>query len=255
MLSVVIIAKNEGFNIRRCLESVTWADEIIVLDSGSTDNTIAIATEFTPYVYATATEAWQGYGIQKQRALAYATHEWVLNLDADEVVDAALKAALIRAMTLQTNDAYRIPIQMWFYGKQLRYSASPSRHIRLFQRAGAAYSEDLVHEKITLPSGARVGQLQVPIQHHSFQDLSHALYKMNRYSSYSARIRIQEGRSFGFIKTLLSACWMFCRCYVLQRGFLDGKAGLLLAVLQAEGSFYRGMKQGYGDCMHTRDEE
>ncbi|CEK10298.1 glycosyltransferase family 2 protein [Legionella hackeliae] len=244
MLSVIIIAKDEEANIRRCLESVQWADEIIVLDSGSTDNTVAIAKEFTDHVYCTD---WQGYGVQKQRALAHATGDWILNLDADESVDSQLQAMIRQVINNDAADAYRIPICMYFYGKLLRFSSSPKRHIRLFKRVGARYSDDIVHEKVLLPSAARIARLKLAIQHHSFQDVSHALYKVNKYSSYSAKIRIEQKNPPNFAKILLGTTWMFFRCYFLQRGFLDGKAGFLFAVLNAQGTFYRGIKQLYRD--------
>lgn len=248
MLSVIIIAKNESSNIRRCLESILWADEIIVLDSGSTDDTVAIAKEYTPHVFSTD---WQGYGVQKQRALSKATQTWVLNLDADETVSSCLKASMIKAMTEQRVDACRVPIQMCFYGKTLRFSSSPSRHARLFRREGARFSDDIVHEKIILPKDARIMQLTKPILHHSFQDVSHAIEKMNRYSSYSAKIRIEEKRHSSMFKTLSSAIWMFFRCYVLQAGFMDGRAGLLFASLNAQGAFFRGIKHIYPDKHQT----
>ena len=244
MLTVTIIAKNEELNIRRCLESVAWADELIVLDSGSTDNTVAIAREFTSNVFSTD---WQGYGIQKQRALSRASGDWVLNLDADEFVDERLQREIMRVMTLDNMDGYRVPVQMYFYGKPLRFSSSPKRHIRLFKRRDAYFSTDIVHEKIVLPTGARIAKLSAPIMHHSFQDISHALYKINRYSSYSAKIRINDKKQPSLFKTLASASWMFLRCYVLQRGFMDGKPGLLFALFNAQGSLYRGFKQIYPD--------
>ena len=245
MLSVVIIAKNEAKNIRRCLESVHWADELIVLDSGSSDTTISIAQEFTQHVYSTD---WQGYGVQKQRALAHASGDWVLNLDADESIDTSLKNEIIQAIKSSEIDAYRVPIQMYFYGKPLRFSSSPVRHIRLFKRHQASFSADIVHEKINLPATARIAKLSRPIAHHSFRDVSHALYKINRYSSYSAKIRINNKKTISLGKTLASTSWMFFRCYVLQRGFMDGQAGFLFAWLNAQGSFYRGIKQLYPDC-------
>ncbi len=244
MLSVIIITKNEEENIRNCLESIKWADEIIVLDSGSTDNTLAIAHEYTSKIFSAD---WQGYGIQKQRALAEATGTWVLNLDADERVDKTLKAAIIKAMANNEAEAYRIPIRMNFYGQSLHFSSSPSRHIRLFKRAGARYSKDIVHEKILLAPDTKIKSLREAIQHHSFLDLSHALYKINKYSSYSAKTRIQKNKKASFVKTLVGTGWMFWRCYILQQGFLDGKAGFLLAVFNAQGTFYRGMKQLYRD--------
>lgn len=247
-ISVTIIAKNEESNIRRCLESVQWADELIVLDSGSTDNTMTIAREFTDKVFSTD---WQGYGVQKQRALEHATSDWVLNLDADEFVDERLQREIKRAIATDFFDAYRIPIQMYFYGKPLRFSSSPKRHARLYKRIGARFSTDIVHEKIILARGAQVGKLSASIMHHSFQDVSHALYKINRYSSYSAKIRITDKKQKGIWKTLVSTSWMFLRCYVLQRGFMDGSAGFLFAVFNAQGSFYRGIKQIYPDKTHS----
>lgn len=246
MLSVVIITKNEAHNIRRCLESVKWADDIVVIDSGSEDGTVAIAKEYTNNVWVMD---WQGYGVQKQRALEKATGDWVLNLDADESLTEPLKEEIQRVMADDSADACRIPIQMNFYGKPLRYSSSPSRHIRLFKREGARYSNDIVHEKIQLSKQhTRITQLKSAIVHPSFRDVSHALYKINRYSSYSAKIRIENHRSTALYKILLGTSWMFFRCYVLQRGFMDGKAGFLMACFNAQGTFYRGVKQLYRDA-------
>lgn len=247
MLSVVIIAKNEEHNIRRCLESVRWAEEIIVLDSGSSDNTVEIAKEYTDKVFTTDPSEWKGYGVQKQRALEHASGDWVLNLDADESVESDFQQAVIYHIKANVADAFRIPVRMYFYGKPLRYSSSPKRHIRLFRRVGARFSNDIVHEKIILPAHARVGKLREPIMHHSFHDISHVLYKMNRYSSYSARIRTNEKRHASLLKTIIGTSWMFFRCYFLQFGFLDGKEGLLFSLFSAQGSFYRGIKQLYCD--------
>lgn len=245
MLTVIIITKNEAQRISRCLASVRWADEIIVLDSGSTDATIDIAKTFTPHVFVNTD--WQGYGVQKQRALSHATGDWVLNLDADEWVDENLQALFLRVMKDDKHDAYRVPIRLCFYGKPLRFSSSPTRHARLFKRKGAKFSDDLVHEKIVLPTNARIGQLKTPILHDSFLDISHAIQKMDRYSSYSAQIRLAEKKPISLTRACLGAIWMFLRCYVLQRGFLDGRAGFILAILNAQGSFYRGIKQLYPD--------
>jgi glycosyltransferase involved in cell wall biosynthesis len=245
MLSVIVIAKNEEDNLGRCLESVKWADEIIVLDSGSTDRTVEIAKEHTEHVHLTD---WQGYGVQKQRALSHATGDWVLNLDADETVNETLKEEILRVMKAEQADAYRIPIRMVFYGKTLRYSSSPKRHVRLFKREGARYSNDLVHEKVLLAGGRQVAQIQAPIVHNSFRDLTHALYKVNRYSSYSAKVRRSEHKPKpSLLKVLFGTSWMFFRCFVLQRGFLDGQEGFVLAVLNAQGTLYRGLKQIYPD--------
>ncbi len=244
MLSAIIIAKNEAMNIRRCLSSLDWVDEIIVLDSGSTDNTVAIAREYTKNVYVTD---WQGYGVQKQRALARATSTWILNIDADEEVSEPLKHAILAIMRDDTYDACKIPIRMCFFDKVLRFSSSPTRHARLFRREGAHFSADIVHEKIVLPASFKVKQLKAPLYHHSYRDISHVIEKLNRYSSYSAKIRIQANKSANIWQTSLSALWMFFRCYCLQAGFLDGKEGFVLALMNAHGTFYRGIKHVYPD--------
>lgn len=243
-LSVIIITKNEEANIRACLESVAFADEIIIFDSGSTDKTVAIAQEYTPNVFSSD---WLGYGIQKQRALSKASGDWVLNLDADESLSKDLQLEIIQALSSNQAEAYRIPIQMSFYNQALKYSASPKRHIRLFKRLNANYSEDIVHEKIKIPTHFKVAKLKHPILHQSYKDLSHVLYKLNKYSSYSAKIRIESGKKMSLFKVLLSTSWMFGRCFILQRGFLDGKLGFLFALISAQGTFYRGMKQIYPD--------
>lgn len=245
-LSVIIIARNEASNIRQCLESIQWANEIIVLDSGSVDETIDIAKEYTPHVFETD---WQGYGVQKQRALSKATQTFVLNLDADEYVSEALKQDILNIVTHPENnsDGFKIPIQMIFYGKKLRYVSSPSRHIRLFKRQGTRFSNDLVHEKIVLPSSAQVSQLKSPIYHQSYRDTSHALSKMNRYSSYSAKICIENKKTSHILAAIARSTWMFLRCYFLQGGFLDGQAGFLLSVFNAQGAFYRSIKVIYRD--------
>lgn len=243
-LTVIIIAKNEERNIERCLKSVQFAEEIIVLDSGSTDNTVAIARKYTEHVFSTD---WPGYGAQKQRALDKATKDWVLNLDADEAVSEKLQQEIIGVIASNTADAYRVAIRMNFYDQPLKYSSSPKRHARLFKRENARFSDDIIHEKIVLPEGAKIGKLKNSIMHHSFKDVSHVLYKMNKYSSYSAKTYIMKQRNPGFIKTLAGTSWMFFRCYILQRGFLDGKVGFLFAVFNAQGTFYRGIKQIYQD--------
>ena len=124
---------------------------------------------------------------------------------------------------------------------------SPKRHVRLFKRENARFSDDIVHEKVILPEGSRTGQLKHAILHQSFRDVSHALYKLNKYSSYSAKIRLQQKKPPGMPGVTLNCLWMFFRCYVLQRGFLDGKEGLFFAIYNAQGTFYRGLKQLYKD--------
>ncbi len=125
--------------------------------------------------------------------------------------------------------------------------------MRLFKRQGVTYSSDIVHEKVVLPAHFRIGQCKLAIEHHSFQDVSHMLYKLNRYSSYSAQIQLEKQKNRAFTTTCLGTIWMFIRCYFLQGGFLDGKAGVLFAFFQAQGTFYRGIKQLYPDVQLELD--
>ena len=131
---------------------------------------------------------WQGYGLQKQRALELATMDWVLNIDADETVSEHLKQEIYHAMQKNSADAYRIAIHLNFYGKPLYYSWSPKRHIRLFKRQNAKYNDNIVHEAINLPAKTKIGQMHSPILHHSFQDISHALYKLNHVETNVPRV-------------------------------------------------------------------
>lgn len=243
MLSVIIIVKNEAHHLARCLESVKWANEIIVLDSGSTDNSVEIAKQYTDKVFCTD---WQGYGIQKQRALNHATQTWVLNLDADETVSEKLKTTLQKAIKDDKADAYQIPIWLQFYGRTLKYSMSPKNHIRFFKREGARYTNNIVHESIVLPENSRVHRLKEGLLHHSYQDLSHAIDKMNQYSSLTAEIRKNQ-KPPSILKTVFGSFWMFIRCYFIQGGILEGKDGLVLAFYSAHNSFYRNIKSLYPD--------
>lgn len=243
MLSVIIIVKNESENIARCLESVKWADEIIVLDSGSTDDTVEIAKQYTDKVYVTD---WQGYGIQKQRALNHASGTWILNLDADETVTPKLKSLIQKIIKENKADAYKIPIWLKFYNKILKYSLSPKHHIRLFKKNGASYTSNIVHESIVLPPKARIKQLNEGLIHHSYQDLSHAIHKMNKYSSLTAKIRLNTTPP-SIMKVVFGSFWMFIRCYFIQGGIFEGRDGLVLAFYSAHNSFYRNLKSIYPD--------
>lgn len=245
MLSVIMITKNEGYHLEQSLKAVEFADEIIVVDSGSQDNTLEIARRFTDKVYSYPD--WKGYGVQKARALSHASQAWVLNIDADEVVTQELKNEILELIHGQEADAARLSIRLVFQGKTLRYTNAFNNHIRLFKREGAQYSDDIVHEKICLPRRSRVTRLPGLLLHFSYRDLSHALAKMNRYSSYTAKQRRANGQGGSLWLTLCSAGWLFFRTYILQKGFLDGKEGLLFAILNMEGAYYRGMKVLYPD--------
>ena len=238
-LSVIIITKNETLNIRECLESVKWADEIIVVDSGSTDDTVAICREFTPHVY---THDWPGFGIQKNRALGYASKGWVLSLDADERVIPELRAEIEGAMREGSEPGYEIPRLSSFCGRYMHHSGwHPDYVTRLFLRNKGQFSNDLVHERIII--NGVVGRLKHSILHESFRDLDQLLDKMNHYSTAGAVMLGKKGRDATLTQAISHGLWAFFRSYFLRAGFLDGREGFMLAVSTAEGTYYRYAKR------------
>jgi glycosyltransferase involved in cell wall biosynthesis len=237
-LSVIIITKNEGLNIRACLESVAWADEIIVVDSGSQDDTSAICREFTPHVYV---HDWPGFGAQKNRALSHASKDWVLSLDADERVSPELCAEIQSVMREGRKDAYEIPRLSSFCGRYIRHSGwRPDYVTRLFKRTAGHFSDDLVHERVVV--NGSTGKLSQSILHESFRDADELLDKINHYSAAGALMLREKGCTATLKKAITHAVWAFLRTYILRAGFLDGREGFMLAVSTAEGTYYRYVK-------------
>lgn len=240
-ISVIVIVKNEAHDIRDCLASVHgWVDEIIVLDSGSTDGTQAICREFGATVVETD---WPGFGLQKQRALDTARGPWILSLDADERVSPALRDEILASVKANGADLFRVPRQSNYCGKWIRHSGwSPDYVTRLFRRDAARFSNDLVHERVIAAPEARVGTLAQALIHYSFRDFSEVLGKIDSYSTYGATQGAARGKRGGLRKALLHGFWSFVRSWIIQRGFLDGKMGFVLAISNAEGTYYRYLK-------------
>lgn len=235
-LSVIIITKNEAHDIRDCLASVAWADEIIVLDSGSSDETLNIAREFTSYVYTSAD--WQGFGIQKNRALAYATKDWVLSLDADERVDATLQRDIQQVLNHPQFDIYFIPRLSSFCGRFIHYSGwRPDYVARLFKRGSAEFSNSLVHESLAFTSSA--GYLKQSLLHISYQSLNEVLDKMQRYAMLGAAELHAKNKQASLLDAICHGVWAFIRTYIIRLGFLDGAQGLMLAINNAETTYYK----------------
>jgi len=238
MLSIIIITKNEEKNIRRCLASIQWADEIIIVDSGSTDNTLKIASEFTNKIYSTD---WPGYGKQKNRALNYATQDWILSLDADEEVSAPLAEKIKTIIKSQDGfDGYKIPRPVVFLNHIIKYASGSSFDVRLFKRTLGKFTDVDVHE--TLIINGTIGKLNDPIYHYSFGDIDTIINKMNKYTTLVATQRIENGKRGSIFKAITHSLWMFFKIYFFKRGFLDGRAGFILAVSFAEGAYYRYVK-------------
>lgn len=235
-LSVIIITKNEAHDIRDCLESVRWADEIIVLDSKSTDETLAIAREFTPHVYISAD--WSGFGIQKNRALAYATKDWVLSLDADERVGSELQKEIQQVLQSPKHDVYFIPRLSSFCGQFIHHSGwRPDYVARLFKRGSAQFSQNAVHERLTFNTTA--SHLKHSLLHLSYKNLDEVLDKMQRYAMLGAAELRAKNKRTSLLGAVGHGIWAFIRTYIIRRGFLDGAHGFMLAVNNAETTYYK----------------
>jgi glycosyltransferase involved in cell wall biosynthesis len=241
-ISVIIITKNEGHDIRDCLNSVVWADEIIVLDSGSTDETVLIAKEYTDKVYVSGD--WQGFGIQKNRVLAYASCDWVLSLDADERVSNELCMEIQHAIQSENVSVYKIPRLSCYCGKFIRHSGWwPDYVARLFKRGNAAFSNDLVHEHLVYEGPA--SNLIEPLLHITYKDLDEVILKINHYSTSGAQNSYLKGKRGSLKLAIVHGVWAFVRTYIIRAGFLDGSEGFMLAVSNAEVTYYRYLKLFY----------
>ena len=240
-LSVILIAKNEEACIARALRSVAFADEIVVVDSGSTDRTGEIAREHGARV--TVTEDWPGFGPQKNRALDLATGDWVLSLDADEWLTAESAEEIRRVVAAGATGpvAYRMPRRSSFCGRFMRYSGWwPDYVVRLFRRGRARFSDDSVHERVIVDG--TLATLAEPIMHETFVDLEDLVGKMNHYSTLTAQQLRHDGKSAGVVEAVARGLWAFLRTYVFRAGFLDGREGFMLALATAEGTYYRYVK-------------
>lgn len=238
MLSVIIITKNESQHIARCLASVAWANEIIVLDSGSTDDTVEICMQFTQCVFVTD---WPGFGPQKQRALDKARYDWVLSLDADEEVSDALKQEIQKAMLQSDTNGFQIPRLSSYCGKQIQHAGwRPDYVLRLFRRDKGHFTDDVVHERVLVEG--KIHRLKSPILHEAFVDPEEVLHKINSYSSLGAQKLLSQGKNASVGLAIGKGLWTFIRTYFLKAAILDGAEGLMLAISNAEGSYYKYLK-------------
>lgn len=242
-LSVVVITKNEAANIRDCLESVSWVDEIVVLDSGSSDDTVDICRQYTDAVYGS--DDWPGFGAQRNRALARARGEWILALDADERVSPELRREIVQILARTKGPSvYEMPRLSYYCGRAMRHSGWwPDYVARLFRRGAARFSDAPVHERLCFEG--KPGRLQNHLLHFSFRGLDEVLDKVNRYSTAGALMMRARGQSASLAGAVLHGLWAFIRTYIVCRGFLDGREGFILAVSNAEGTYYRYLKRMY----------
>lgn len=240
-LSVVIITRNESVNIGDCLRCLTFADECIIIDQASEDDTANIARLLGASVHVV--NDWPGFGPQKNRALALATGDWILSIDADERVTPELCQEIQLILNApNSRDSYLIPRLSSYCGQFILHSGwSPDYVLRLFRRDLGRFSDDLVHEKV-LCNGSK-GKLTSPLIHLSFPNFESVLDKVNRYSTAGALSMSASGYSASLIGAVFHGLWAFFRTYILRCGFLDGQFGLALAISNAEGTYYRYAKR------------
>ena len=250
-LSVILITYNEADIIERTLGSIAWADEIIIIDSGSTDQTVTLCQKWTPHVYH---QKWLGFGEQKNQALKKANGDWILSLDADEVISPQLKAEMKEILTTNKaqKNAYYIPFHSYFLNTRIRHGDwRKEQHLRLFKRHCGHFDNQKLHENIEIQG--QTGRLHGHINHFSYRSLDQALEKLRCYAKAGAQVRFMQGRKGGILLGWFKSKWAFFRSFILRLGFLDGRSGFLLACYIANYTFYRYVYLGLQPHHHEKD--
>lgn len=241
-LGVALITHNAAPRLAQCLQAVAFADEIVVVDGGSTDATVGIAQAHRARVIET--RDWPGFGPQKNRALDALATDWVLCIDADEVVSPELAASIRAALANPRADVYALDRLSSFCGVWVLHGGwYPDWIARLFKRGTARFSDDLVHERLVFDTP--VARLDGKLLHYSYDDFESVLHKLDAYSSAGAQQRHAAGQRGSFGMALARGFWAFCRTYVLRRGFLDGRTGFMIAIFNAQTVYYRFLKLAY----------
>lgn len=237
-LSITIIAKDEAVNIADCVRSASFADEVIVLDCGSADGTPELARAEGATVVETD---WPGDGPQKNRGIDMASGDWFFSLDADERITPELAAEIRAAIERADVDGFRVPRSSMYCGRFIRHGGwTPDYTWRLARRGKARFTEQQMHAHLEVQGAT--GTLRHPIVHYSFRSMESVLEKLNRYSTAGARDMAAAGRKGSLGRAVAHGLWAFFRTYVLRLGFLDGRWGFMLAVSNAEGTYYRYVK-------------
>jgi glycosyltransferase involved in cell wall biosynthesis len=230
-LTVTVITRNEAANIDAALASVAWADELLVVDSESTDATTAIARQRGARVEP---RAWPGYSVQKNYAASVASHDWILSIDADERVSPELAAEIQHVLSGDPDRrGYRMPRLTWYLGRWIRTTDwYPDYQLRLYDRRSAQWADRRVHESVRLTDG-EPGQLRHPLLHFAYRDISDHLGTIDKYTTLAARQWAEEGRRTSIAGVMAQPPFAFVRNYVLRRGFMDGSAGFIVSVLNS----------------------
>jgi glycosyltransferase involved in cell wall biosynthesis len=240
-LSAILITKNEERNVRDCLESVKWVNEIIVVDAGSTDRTVDIAKGFTQHIFQ---RPWDGYGAAKNFGLAQCTNEWIIWLDADERITVELQKEILEKITSADKSiaAMSMPRRTNFLGRWINHCGwYPGRITRVFRRSAGRFTEEKVHERLEV--NGEIISLHSDLLHYTDPNLKHYFEKFNKYTSLAAEELMERQRRFTLVKMVVNPLWVFFRMYILRLGFLDGIPGLILCVLSANYVFTKYAKQ------------
>jgi glycosyltransferase involved in cell wall biosynthesis len=228
-LSVTVITKNESAHIGAALASVRWADEIIVVDSESTDDTVSLARQVTERVVV---RPWTGYIAQKNFAASLASHDWILSLDADERVTPALAQEIQATLTNPAHKAYRMPRVTWHLGRWIRTTDwYPDDQLRLYDRRSATWTGQYVHEAVSVDG--TIGRLSGEIEHYAYRDISEHLETIDRYTTYAAKQMKESGRRAGLLQLAGHPPLAFLRNYLARGGIRDGVPGLIISSLNA----------------------
>jgi glycosyltransferase involved in cell wall biosynthesis len=231
MLSAVIITKNEEHNIGRCLKSLGWADEIVVVDSGSTDRTMDVARGYGARVIKTP---WLGFGKTKQLAVDAASHDWVFSIDADEEVPVLLALEIMVILEIPQKLGYRIARSSHYLGRPVRFSGwQNDAPLRLFNRKHGRFNEKILHESVEMDS--KSGKISTHLLHYTYPTISSHLEKIGSYSGLGAQLLVEKGKKTNPVFAGLRGLGKFIKMYLLKLGFLDGKEGFILAVVSAFG--------------------
>ena len=228
-LTVTVITRDEAANIAAALQSVSWADEIIVVDSQSRDDTVAIARTLATRVEV---REWPGYSAQKNYAASIASNDWILSLDADERVTPALAEEILTTVANPAHQAYRMPRVTWHLGRWIRTTDwYPDDQLRLYDRRSAKWTGQYVHEAVSVDG--TVGRLKGEIEHYAYRDISEHLETIDRYTTYAARQMKESGRHAGLLQLAGHPPLAFLRNYIAKGGIRDGMPGFIISSLNA----------------------
>lgn len=243
-ISAVIITKNEAHIIANTLQSLqTVTNDIVIVDSGSTDETVAICKQFNATVIETG---WQGYGINKNKGIAAAKNSWILNVDADEAIDAELQQSLLQYSFTNDEEVFNIRFKNFFCNKWIRFGEwGFDAHIRLFNRKKVQWNNAAVHEELIFPEGVKITTLKGNILHYTVHDKQEYVVKMDNYARMNAEKYFAALKRSNFFKQYFSPVFAFLQHYIFRLGFLDGREGFIIAKTTAHYTFlkYRYLKE------------